>query len=209
MKTNLFHLWKSICVAIGSLTLFAVTLRGTEQTNNKNFSDQMRNFEKLTEKDRVACLYDNAESMLRLKETLLNKLGSKDESVRCYATFFLGVYRFSEAAEPLASIISVEDKEYERRAIESRGLWAWGRYPAEGALMRIGSPAITPLLRNLEESDDSKIRALSLEVINYIDNDKGISRLRLEKAMAKQSDPQKQARLRLALKALAEIPIEK
>jgi hypothetical protein len=46
-------------------------------------------------------------------------------------------------------------------------------------------------------------------VINYIDNDKGISRLRLEKAMAKQSDPQKQARLRLALKALAEIPIEK
>jgi hypothetical protein len=70
------------------------------------------------------------------------------------------------------------------------------------ALMRIGNPSIPAVIGNLEQSDDVKVRELSLAVLNYIDNDKDITQLRLQKALAAQNDGQKMMRLQGALKAL-------
>jgi hypothetical protein len=68
--------------------------------------------------------------------------------------------------------------------------------------MRIGNPSIPAVIGNLEQSDDVKVRELSLAVLNYIDNDKDITQLRLQKALAAQNDGQKMMRLQGALKAL-------
>jgi hypothetical protein len=203
LKMNSSLSQKKLCMALGCLVLFALSLRGADQTNSQNFLAEMQGFEKLTENQRITCVDENEQYMRQLEETLFSKLGSQDQDVRFYAAFFLGVYRFPEAAGPLASVISMEDKV--RPYMPRDRLWVWGHYPAMAALMRIGSPAISPVIRNLEESDDAKIRELSLEVLDYIDNDRDITSLRLRKSLAVQKDPQKRARLQLASKALETI----
>jgi hypothetical protein len=70
------------------------------------------------------------------------------------------------------------------------------------ALIKIGNPSIPAVMKNLAESDDAKVRALSLQVIERIDKDKDISALRLQKAIKAETDAQKQSRLQVALKAL-------
>ena len=70
--------------------------------------------------------------------------------------------------------------------------------------MKIGSPAIPPLIQNLEESDDPTVRKLSLFVLCFIDGDKDIVQLRLQKALKAEKDPKKQARIQAAIKSLPE-----
>jgi len=198
MKTKYNPLVKRSLIVVGCLMLFAMTSRGTDPVSHQSFLDQLRTFEKMGDQDREACLDENAQYMLRMKEILLHNLVSTNDGVRFYSAFFLGVYRFPEAASPLASIISVEDN------MKWRHLPAWGRYPAMSALMRIGNPSIPAVIGNLEESDDAKVRELSLAVLNYIDNDKDITQLRLQKALKAEKDPQKQTRLQAAIKSLPE-----
>ncbi|MGH7976622.1 MAG: hypothetical protein ACREC8_08160, partial [Limisphaerales bacterium] len=75
---------------------------------------------------------------------------------------------------------------------------------AVDALVKIGTASIPAMIRNLEESDDSAVRILSLRVIYRIEGDKDIVQLRLQKALKVEKDSRKQARLASALKALAE-----
>ncbi len=78
-----------------------------------------------------------------------------------------------------------------------------GKYPAVEALIKIGDPAIAYVLRNLQESNDAKVRELSMRVIYHIDRkDKGFVRLHLEKALAVQDNTEKKARLQTALRFL-------
>jgi hypothetical protein len=76
-------------------------------------------------------------------------------------------------------------------------------YPAMDALIKIGNPSIPAVIRNLAENDDAKVRELSLQVLTRIDGDKDISQLRLQEALKAEKDSQKQARLHVALKSLA------
>ena len=73
------------------------------------------------------------------------------------------------------------------------------------ALIKIGNPSIPAVIRNLAESDDAKVRELSLTALYHIDGDKDITQLRLQKALKAEKDLQKQARLQAALKSLSEI----
>jgi hypothetical protein len=73
------------------------------------------------------------------------------------------------------------------------------------ALIEIGNPSTPAVIRNLADSDDPKVRELSLRVLTRIDNDKDISQLRLQKVLKAETDPKKQARLKAALNALAEM----
>jgi HEAT repeat protein len=79
----------------------------------------------------------------------------------------------------------------------------------EVALIQIGTPSIPAMIRNLEESDDARVRDLSLEVLYHIEGDKDIVRLRFQKAITAQKDSQKQARLEAALKSLGEMQFDK
>jgi HEAT repeat protein len=73
------------------------------------------------------------------------------------------------------------------------------------ALIKIGTPAIPAVIKNLAESNDAEVRKLSLEVLCRIEGDNDIVQLRLQKALAAEKDLQRQARLQAALKALAEL----
>jgi hypothetical protein len=118
---------------------------------------------------------------------------------KCYAAYYLGVLRASEAVDSLAAQIKIRG--YEHGLEEPVG----GYEPAVDALVAIGNPSIPAVIRNLAESDDAKVRELSLQVVTRIDGDKDISQLRLQKALKAETDSQKQARLQAASKALAEL----
>lgn len=118
---------------------------------------------------------------------------------RCTCALYLGEMRASEAAGALAASISLE--------LDSGHLILGGiilaQYdPAFNAVVKIGCSAIPPLVRNLAESDDEKVRELSLKALCRIDGDKDISRLRLQKALKAETQPQEQAHLQRALAAL-------
>jgi hypothetical protein len=138
---------------------------------------------------------------------LLDILKSKKTSNlnQCASAYYLGEIRNPESANALADLISLR---LDVSKINLIGLpeilQKIGEYPAMNALIKIGNPSIPAVIRNLAESDDAKVRELSLKILYRIDGDKDIVKLRLQKALAAQKDSQKQARLQSALKALAE-----
>lgn len=120
---------------------------------------------------------------------------------QCSAAFYLGQMRAVEAVDSLSERIAVKFTD-------------WGivhvlppnsdYFPFAENLVLIGSPAVPSLIRNLTQSDDAKVRELSLQVLARIDGDKDISQLRLQKALKAEPDSKKQARLQAALKSLSE-----
>ena len=92
--------------------------------------------------------------------------------------------------------------QYDTSAELIKGLPPILGHPAVEALIKIGNPSIPAVIRNLAESDDAKVRELSLKVLKSIDGDKDISQLRLQKAFKAETASQKQARLQAALKDL-------
>jgi hypothetical protein len=115
---------------------------------------------------------------------------------QCEAACYLGEMRMSEAADDLAAKITLR---LDLRHIIILHLPAISASPVTDALVKIGNPSIPAVIRNLAESDDAKVRELSLKVLYRIDGDKDIVRLRLQKALKAETDSTKQARLQAAL----------
>ena|SRR5271157_2306329 len=134
----------------------------------------------------------------RLSEELLKifKESQSSNFERCAAAFYLGEIHASNAVDALASNITLSLKRPTNRLTM--------RPPAIEALIKIGNPSIPAVIRNLADNADTQVRGFSLKVLYCIDGDRDIVQLRLQKAMAAQSDQQNKARLQLALKALGE-----
>ena len=64
------------------------------------------------------------------------------------------------------------------------------------------------MIKNLEESDDAKVRESSLNVLISIEGDKDVVQLRLQKALDAQSDAKKKDRLKAAIKSIPEIKLQ-
>jgi hypothetical protein len=135
--------------------------------------------------------------------------GEKTPNVnQCAAVYYLGKMRVAEAAKILAERIDLQ-LDLTRPIIEKHWVVCEiKKYPAVEALIEIGNPSISAVIRNLAESDDVKVRELSFKVLYHIEGDKDIVQLRLQKALTAEKDLQKQARLQSALKALAETSFE-
>jgi hypothetical protein len=148
--------------------------------------------------DKVAALLQNE------RQTLNNELVNvfqdpKSPSLsRGAAAYYLGVLHVSEAANVLAANIT-----FQVNQLTTDHLTMLQGPVAMNALIRIGTAAIPPVIRNLENSVDPEVKHFSLLVLSRIDGDKDISQLRLQKALKAQTDPQKKARLESALKTLA------
>lgn len=139
-------------------------------------------------------------------QDLLRLLEDKKTSYvnQCVIIYYLGKMRMTEASKALAERIDFQF-DYRRLPVSKEFImWDIKRYPALEALVEIGNPSLPAVMRNLAESDNVKVRELSLQVIVRIDSDKDISQLRLQKAIKAEMDPQKQARLQTALKTLVE-----
>ncbi|MDR3378193.1 MAG: hypothetical protein P4M10_05865 [Verrucomicrobiae bacterium] len=116
------------------------------------------------------------------------------------AAYYLGDLRAVEASDILARNITLY-LGMETTALY-QGLPLVSGLVARDALIKVGSPSIPALVRNLTESDDAKVNDLSLQVLVKIEGDKDIVRLRLQKALAAETNADKQARLKAALKLL-------
>ena len=164
-----------------------------EPMNNDSFADSIQKFEALDAKGRTSLVESNRVRLERVRGLLLDKLLSKDEEVRFFAAYLLGQYRFPEAVDALAKSIALLD---DRPRFAER---LWDRFPAMEALVRVGSPSLLAMIRNLEQSDDPTVTELSLKVLYRIDGEKEIAQFRLKKAFAAQQDSKKKARLESAL----------
>jgi hypothetical protein len=138
----------------------------------------------------------------QMTQELIKRLNdpASDNLAKCYAAYFLGVLHATEAADSLATQITISAP---RNGHLSDMEAPWNNEPAAQALRMIGVPAIPALIRNLAESDDAKTRETSLRILKIIEGDKDVVRLRLQKALKAEKDSQKQARLQAALKSLA------
>ena len=202
MKTNSSQKFLALCFVGVCLLLFVKipVTKAKDTMNSKSGWDQMQAFEKLTDIERETTVEKLELDRHQMKELLLEKLSSEKEDVRFYAAYLLGEYRFSQTAASLANIITLEDKV--RSKMRQSREWFWDRYPAVEALIKIGTPSIPAMIRNLAENDDAKVRELSLQVLYRIEGDKDIVQLRLQKALAAEKDIAKQARLQSAISAL-------
>jgi hypothetical protein len=127
---------------------------------------------------------------------------------QCVAAYYLGEMRYEDSISVLADHITLR---VDRLAIRMKGLVSLQKLetPALDALIKIGTPSIPTLVRRLQECDDAKVRELSLNALCQIEGDNEIVQLRLQKALKAQKDSQKQARIQLALKSLAEASLGK
>jgi hypothetical protein len=162
------------------------------RANNLDAFDQMRG-SMTAERSRF-----NAELLTVFRDAKLSNLQ------RCEAAYYLGDFHVSEAVDPLASDIALQPI-----LLTTEHLTMLHGTIAADALVKIGTPSITAVIRNLEESDNEDIRYLSLKVLYRIDGDKDIVQLRLLKAIAAQKDSNKKARLQAALKSLAKTQFDK
>jgi hypothetical protein len=146
-------------------------------------------------------LDDNINQRKQVIQSLLKTFNDPKSTVyisKCCAASYLGELRAAEAADSLAAQITIRPP--------LGGHEPLGGYdPVVMALIEIGNPFTPAVIRNLADSDDPKVRELSLRVLTRIDNDKDISQLRLQKVLKAETDPKKQARLKAALNALAEM----
>ena len=123
---------------------------------------------------------------------------------RCAAAYYLGEMHVPNASGTLANSIILQFDKSQLPLVKHLETIEIPEHQAMEALIKIGNPSIPAVIRNLAETDDTKVRDLSLQVLYRIDGDKDIVQLRLQKALKAEKDSQKQARLQSALKALAE-----
>jgi hypothetical protein len=119
---------------------------------------------------------------------------------RATAAFYLGELHADEASDVLAQSITLQIDWNDVTFF--RGLGMIAPLNARDALVKIGSASVPPVIRNLADSDDTKIRQMSLQVLLGIEGDKDVVQLRLQKALKAEPDLQKQERLKTALKDL-------
>ena len=203
MKTKLMinsgRITMLACLALLVQTASAPDLNGPISMYSEDFVNRLKKLATMTDKERASLVEGSGNALRHIQETLLNQLASGDTGVKCYAAFLLGQYRFGQGASSLAQAIALHEEVVRPNGRE----WFWDRYPAFEALIKIGNPAISPAIRNLEESDDPEIKELSLKVIYYIENrDKEIVQLRLKKALSVQENSKRKGRIESALETL-------
>lgn len=150
--------------------------------------------------ERMRLLEQLSEDLAGVKSVLISQLdGSNPKEVNFSIAYLLGVFRAEQSVHHLSKYIAIKS---DQSLIPNR-MPLWGDYPVVEALISIGGPAIPEMVRNIETSDDGKVRELSARVIRYIDGPE-IAKFRLEKGMEKQSDPAKKARLKAAMESIKE-----
>jgi hypothetical protein len=121
---------------------------------------------------------------------------------RCSAAYYLGMMRAPEAAQVLASNIALEFNPLE---VPNFAYPILPQYPAMDALIKIGNPAISFLIKNLSEGDDKTVRDMSLKALCEIEDNKDVVELRLKEAVKAQSRPHERQRLQSALHMLRNV----
>ncbi len=107
------------------------------------------------------------------------------------AANYLGEMRASEAADSLAAHITNNPPGASWARTAFHEVPYGDTLPSVSALIKIGSPAIPAVIRNLAESDVEQVRTCSMVVLESVEGDKDVMQLRLQKALDAQTDARK------------------
>jgi len=149
----------------------------------------------LDEQERMDFLRQLSKERSDIQGDLIYQLSNSESSdMRIAAAYLLGRYRMEQSVRVLAKFITLE---YEHKTNWKREP-LWGRRPVVEALIRIGLPAIPEMIKNIETSEDGKVRELSARVIRYVEGP-DLAKFIVEREIEKQPDETKKRNLRAAL----------
>jgi hypothetical protein len=183
-----------ICIILTGVAVLAV-----DQTNMKIQADAntalIGQMGALNDEERIELVEQLIKERIHMERNLIRQLdNSKTKQAKFAVAFLLGYYRMEKSVPHLSKLITLEAQGTKQKREN-----LWDRYPVVEALIRIGNPAIPEMIRNIETSEDNKVRELSARVIRYVEGAE-IGRIVIEKAIEKQTDPRRKARLEAALK---------
>jgi len=162
-------------------------------------------------KAEIELLEEQRDQSIKSMIAVLN--GNSSPDIKDSVAIVLGNCRAAQAVDALMQNIHLDV----RGRIIKGFLTEDEMFPVTTSLEKIGNPSIPAIIkylgekgRFLESGTEEQRRAtdasaLLLRALCHIDGDKDIVRLRLQKALAAQHDPQEKARLQSALDALAKM----
>ena len=199
-KISNFRLYYIVTVAL----IFLSNLKlAADETTNKCMSEKIISVCREGNIDAFGSVVDEHEADSdQISSNLLEIARSSQSNFsQAAAIYFLGEIRCASSVAYLAPKISFKFHGVIMKHLVKLNI---SKYPVMDALIKIGNPSILAVIQNLAKSDDISVRELSLKTLYNIDGDKDIVRLRLQKALKSEPEPQEQARLQMALKRLEE-----
>lgn len=185
------------CSIAGTLLIVVSTFtQGDGMTNSTTDTagTRLKHLHQMTSDEREVLLTSLEREWQAIEGVLVTSLGSKDHETQFCSAYLLGLYRYSNAVDNLANVITMESTKSSEDDRKSR----WQQYPAVEALIVIGKPSVPAMLRNLASSSDQHVRALSARVIFHVEGEQ-IGQLIVESAIAKEDDPVKKQNLETSL----------
>lgn len=168
-----------------------------DATRPSDLTIQMQTIGDMSDNQRQALLSTALEERTQIRQQLVSNLVSQDKEMQLYSAYLLGAYRYAEASQALTSAINLEDESFLTRS--RWHLWYWYRYPAMEALIRIGSPCLSPVEDTLSTTNDSATRDKCLYVIASIENDQQVTVAELHRAVLAQAITSRRKRLEEAI----------
>jgi hypothetical protein len=202
-KSNLIIIWLN-------LVLLVLNLQANDSGTNDVRADSAPDFAVLSYDDADAKVNEMVGSLIykpdkkppiEYFDSLVSQLrgGRLTDEKKVLVIYLLGELHASD----LNSInVLIENIDLKAPRIDPRfDIVRWGDYPAEEALVRIGKPAINPILDHLLEEKNKLRRHLMCEVLLKVEG-KEAARMQMKQRFDKESDISKRANIELALQGL-------
>lgn len=188
--------------------LLLLTAIGLAQAGEDEFDEipltplpgRLAGLDRMKPEERTLLLHEVAWERQRVFTALIRRLDSSSAEARVHAAFLLGHWHLEQAAPHLARKLTLRDD----KAAERPPVWFWGEYPAQEALVRLGSAAIPSVIEVLATSDDATSRRLALLVVRSVDGT--LAQARLSQARDDEGDRDRRRRLERALAELSAAP---
>lgn len=189
------------CLILCGLVIGMWSVANGEKDVSKEKTDKSKSvpqLNSLSNGDRIKVLGQLSKDRSDLQTALISQLDeSNPKEVNFAIAYLLGMYRMEQAVGSLSKYIALEAE----TGIEKHSA-LWDRYPVVEALIRIGNPAVPEMLKNIETSQDKKVRELSARVIRYVMG-ADIAKIVLQSAMQDKSDSVK-VNFKAAIESLRE-----
>lgn len=201
MKTLIVTIAIILFVGFNSDCRAARGRKGQKQVIEQEIMELMKKMDVLDERARMKLLSSVDEQRHELLGVLLKHLGtSSSRNVQAAAIYLIGRHRLSDGVNELIRRIDFDTGGQLRKAAEP----LWERYPAMEALITIGKPSVAAAIELLATEGNDLRRTLAVKVIRYVENGE-VATFVLERAHAKENDPNRKTMLDDALTRLSKL----
>jgi hypothetical protein len=181
------------CLLLVFMSIWAFAGTGSV-IKKESIKEQIDKLSTLNVEKRIELLEQISNEYYVMQGNLIYLLGNtKSNDVKFAAAYLLGIYRMEQSVRELSKFITLE---YISISPESRE-FLWDRYPIAEALTRIGKPSVSEMLKNIQTSEDEKVREIYALVIGGVEGP-NVGRFVIENAM-KKAQPLAKSSLQKAL----------